>query len=172
MNNKLFAVPFVAVLIGLFFAFSGCTNEITTQDPSVKAENEKINVMVSILPQVEFVEKIGGDKVDVSEMIPPGFSPATYDPSPEQLIKLQDAEIYFRIGHIPFEEAQMDKLSDLNSQMIVIDTSKNVPLLQLASHSHGEEEHEGEHEHEDEHIHEGGTDPHIWMSPKLVKIQA
>jgi len=49
-------------------------------------------------------------------MIPPGFSPATYDPSPDQLRKLQDADIYFRIGHIPFEKAQMEKLEKLNTK--------------------------------------------------------
>ena len=46
--------------------------------------NKKINIMVSILPQANFVENIGRDKVSVSAMIPPGFSPATYDPDIEQ----------------------------------------------------------------------------------------
>jgi zinc transport system substrate-binding protein len=172
MNKKLFVLPFVTLLIGTIFVFSGCTNETTTSDAEMKAKNEKINILVSILPQVEFVEKIGGEKVDVHEMIPPGFSPATYDPSPEELKKLQGAEIYFRIGHIPFEKAQMDKLADLNSEMIVVDTSKNIPLLEMVAHSHGDEVHEDEHTDEDEHEHEGGSDPHIWLSPKLVKIQA
>jgi len=164
MNKNLLTASISTLLVGLIFAFSGCTDDTTMQNTELNAENKRINIMVSILPQVEFVEKIGGDKVDVSEMIPPGFSPATYDPSPEQLKKLQDAEIYFRIGHIPFEEAQMDKLSELNSDMIVIDTSENISLLELAAHSHAEDE--------DEHEHEAGTDPHIWLSPKLVEIQA
>ncbi len=168
MYRKIFVVPFMTIFVGAIFILVGCASETTTQDPQEKTENEKINVMVSILPQVEFVEKIGGNKVNVSEMIPPGFSPATYDPSPEQLTKLQDAEIYFRIGHIPFEKAQMGKLSNLNSKMTVVDTSKDIQLLQLAAHSHEEEEYDDEHEHEDE----GGADPHIWMSPKLVTIQA
>jgi zinc transport system substrate-binding protein len=112
-----------------------------------------------------FVERIGGDKVQVSEIIPPGFSPATYDPSPEQLQKLQEADLYFRIGHIPFEKAQMEKLESLNPEMKVVDTSEGIDLLKMEEHEH---EHEGDkHEHE----HEGG-DPHIWLSPKLVKIQA
>jgi len=102
-------------------------------------------------------------------MIPPGFSPATYDPSPDQLRKLQDADIYFRIGHIPFEKAQMEKLEKLNTKMKVIDTSNGIELLKLAAHSHGDKD---EHEKEKEHEHEAGNDPHIWLSPKLVKIQA
>jgi zinc transport system substrate-binding protein len=154
------------------------------QQPTLPVPNEEaqgvINVMVSVLPQVDFVERIGGDKVTVSEMIPPGFSPATYDPSPEQLRKLQDADLYFRIGHIPFEKANMERLEKINTTMKVVDTSQGIKLLTLAAHSHGEEEgeHEDHHEeddyddHEDEEHHEEGGDPHIWLSPVLVKIQA
>jgi zinc transport system substrate-binding protein len=72
--------------------------------------------------------------------------------------------------------------------MTVIDTSIGIELLTLAAHEHGDEpssaeaskgeEHaeegmeEHEEEHEDEHGHEEGDDPHIWLSPRLVKTQA
>ncbi len=46
-------------------------------------ENTKINIIVSILPQIDFVENIGKDKVSVSSMILPGFSPAAYEPNIE-----------------------------------------------------------------------------------------
>jgi zinc transport system substrate-binding protein len=113
-------------------------------------------------------------------MIPPGFSPATYEPSPQQLKKLQTADIYFRIGHIPFEKAQMGRLTQINNSMKVVDTSEGIELLEMTEHSHDKEEQgdepsfaeasEGK-EHGDEHDHEAG-DPHIWLSPKLVKTQA
>lgn len=145
---------FILLIAGILM-LPACTNDTITQ----VSEDERIEVMVSIVPQLDFVERIGGDKVDVNVMIPPGFSPATYDPSPEQLKKLQDAELYFRIGHIPFEKAQMDKLTNINRDMKVVDTSENISLLKLADHSHEDEDEEGD-------------DPHIWLSPKLVKIQA
>lgn len=161
--KKIIGFLLVVILLGgISFFLIGYKKNTTIQNNS--GEN-KINVMVSILPQVDFVQRIGGDKVMVSEMIPPGFSPATYDPSPEQLKKLQLADIYFRIGHIAFEKSQMKKLENLNSKMTVIDTSKSITLLELATHSHEEDEHK-----EDEY--EAGDDPHIWLSPKLVKIQA
>jgi zinc transport system substrate-binding protein len=138
-------------------------------------DSEKTNIMVSILPQVDFVERIAGDSVNVTAMIPPGFSPATYDPSPEQLKHLQNAQIYFRIGHIPFEEAQMSRLQKINPSMKVIDTSSGINLLTLPSHDHEEDEDSHGHEEEAENNHdheESGDDPHIWLSPQLVKIQA
>lgn len=164
MKKVFFVSIFTIFLIGTSLVLFGCTNNNT---PQTETES-KINVIVSILPQVDFVERIGGDKVKVSEMIPPGFSPATYDPSPNQLRKLQDANIYFRIGHIGFEKAQMEKLEKLNAKMKVVDTSEGISLLSLADHHH---EDEGE-KHEDDEDHEAGDDPHIWLSPKLVKIQA
>jgi len=169
MHKKIFIVSLIGILIVGTFLLASCSKQ------TVKENDSKINVMVSVLPQVDFVERIGGDKVAVLEMIPPGFSPATYDPSPGQLQKLQTAEIYFRIGHIPFEKAQMEKIKQINSSMKIVDTSKGIELLKLAAHSHDDEEHEYEHgegEHENEEEHEEGDDPHIWLSPKLVKIQA
>ena len=108
-------------------------------------KNTKINIIVSILPQIDFVENIGKDKVEVSAMIPPGFSPATYSPEIEQLKKLSEADLYIRIGHIPFEKTQMKRLADLNPEMRIIDSSKGIEIYE--------------------------NDPHIWMSPRLVKIQ-
>lgn len=138
---------------------SGCSTKINQDN------HDKLSVMVSILPQIDFVERIGGNKVTVEAMIPIGFSPATYEPSPEQMKKLSKADLYIRIGHIPFEEAQMDNLIDINPDMIVLDSSLGVDLRSLEAHSH-----EDNHEHGDEH--EEGDDPHIWLDPNLVKIQA
>lgn len=164
---------FFAFFTAASLALSGCGQNNPVSGPG----EEKINVMVSVLPQVEFVERIGGDKVSVTEMIPPGFSPATYDPSPEQLAKLQKAELYFRIGHIPFEKAQMGKLEQINPEMKVVDTSAGISLLTMAAHSHdhdkdGAEPEEEEEEQGREEEHETGNDPHIWLSPNLVKVQA
>jgi len=178
--NKTVIIAAVAVIIvgGLVFLLTNKENTPSGNPSEMAMESEKIDVMVSILPQVDFVSRIGGDKVRVTAMIPPGFSPATYEPSPSQLEELQDADIYVRIGHIEFEKARMAQLESLNPDMTVVDSSEGIELLTLAAHSHEEEDHEhghedeGSHEHEEAHEHEAGDDPHIWLSPRLVKIQA
>ena len=147
-------IKFVILTI-VAISLSSCSNYQTN--------NDKINIMVSVLPQVDFVEKIGGDKVNVTAMVPPGFNPATYEPIPEQIKKLSRAEGYIKIGCLPFELAQLDKLSSLNRKMVIIDSSQGVELEMLDSHSHGEEVPLNE---------DVGYDPHIWMSPRLVKTQA
>jgi zinc transport system substrate-binding protein len=160
-------------------------------------EIEEINVIVSILPQKEFVESVGGTHVIVKELIPPGASPATYDLSPKDLIAIEEADIYFRIGHIPFEDSHIEQIQSVNPDLVVVDTSESVPLLNFGEghdghdeheeDEHDEDGHEGEHDelgddhddseeggemHDDHEGHDhSGVDPHIWLSPNLVKLQ-
>jgi len=129
-----------------------------------------INVQVSILPQKYFVERIGKDRVTVDVLVKPGKSPATYSPSPGQIKKLALSKVYFRIG-VPFENGLLNKLKAIHGLQIV-DTREGIALRQM------EEDHEDDHDHEDHHEkdhedhHHTGDDPHIWMSPAAVKIQA
>lgn len=132
----------------------------------------KISVFVSILPQKYFVERVGGDQVAVSVMVGPGQSPATYEPLPQQMSALATAQIYFRIG-VPFETAWIDKLQTLNRELILVDLREGVPLRTMETpHHHPPAETTAGTVHSD-HYHGGGLeDPHIWLDPLFVKIQA
>ena len=134
-------------------------------------------VFVSILPQQYFVQQIGGKHVDVQVMVAPGASPATYEPKPQQMAALSKARLYFAIG-VPFETAWMDKIAAANSSMQVVHTEQGIHKQPMAAHHHeGEHHHEDEHDgdadqhSEDSHHGHGILDPHIWLSPPLVKVQ-
>jgi zinc transport system substrate-binding protein len=76
---------------------------------------------------------------------------------------LSHSKLYFRIGHIPFENAWMKNISSNNPHLKIIDTSVGVDLIET-----GEDK---DHRHQVNHQHVG-IDPHIWLSPRAVKIQA
>ncbi len=126
------------ILLLLTAVFAGCIAHEEHAD-------ERMQIAVSILPQKEFVESVGKDKVSVMVMIPPGASPATYELSPGQLKDISRAKLYVRIGHIPFEKTWITKITSANRDMLVVDSSKGIDIV--------------------------GNDPHIWLSPALVKIQ-
>jgi zinc transport system substrate-binding protein len=133
-------------------------------------------ISVSILPQKYFVEKIVGDKFNVNVMVKPGFSPATYEPKTSQMRDLVKSDIYFSID-VPFEKVWLEKFKQSAKNTLFVDTSKGIEKLAMEAHSHGEEQHHEEDKHEEhdheEHAHDhGGLDPHIWLDPILVKIQA
>lgn len=168
----------ILLIVGGIAAFSFSQEQAKNhQYNNSKSKDRPLRVMVSILPQVQFVKKIGGTEVEVTAMVREGYSPATYEATPQQMKDLADSDLYMRIGYIPFELTHMEDIAQSNPALQVVDTSENVPLRTLEAHTH---EHEEEHNQEDEHIHkdehdhdheEGAVDPHIWLSPQRVRTQ-
>lgn len=122
-------------------------------------------VAVTIVPQATFVEAIAGDLVEVVTIIPPGGSPASYEPTPQQMADIADSIVYFTIG-VPAETGNiLPQTSDDLNVVDLVDLVNDVyPDLMFE-----EDEHEEEHEEEDGHDH-SGRDPHIWLSLKRVKV--
>lgn len=136
----------------------------------------KPEISVSIAPQKYFLEKIAKDKFDINVMVKAGSSPHTYEPKTSQMKSLSNSKIYFYTG-IEFEKAWLDKFKKSAPNTIFVDSSAGIERMGMAEHSHEEESKATNHkdekhnDHEDEHDHEG-LDPHVWLDPVLVKIQA
>jgi zinc transport system substrate-binding protein len=127
---------------------------------------DKLQVFVSILPQKFFVEQIGKDLVDVHVMVEPGASPETYEPKPRQMVALSKARLYFAVG-VPFEKAWLQRIAASNPRMGIVHTERGIQKMPMAVDAHVQgKDHKGEH---DDH---GVLDPHIWLSPPLVIMQA
>lgn len=141
--------PMRLILVAIFFF-------TTISSRPVEAENPPnvIRAFVSILPQAYFVERIGGDLVAVNVLVGPGMSPATYEPTPKQLSALSGAHVFFRIG-TPFEDGLIRKISDSFGNLKIIDTRRGITMRYFRESGKGER-----------------ADPHIWLDPKRVKIQA
>jgi len=135
-------------------------------------DSNKLQITVSIVPQKYFVERIGGEHVEVNVMVRPGDNPATYEPKPEQLKALSRADAYISIG-VPFENAWLDRIRLANGKMMIVDTTQSIQRIPLEVHHHREDEKDTRAESQNAQGHTAETlDPHIWLSPKLVKIQA
>jgi len=126
----------------------------------------RMPVFVSIAPQKYFVEKIGGDLVEIHTMVSPGASPATYEPKPRQMAALTKTKVYFAIG-VPFENRWLPKIAVANPLMEVIHTEHGIVKIPMQTfhHSGSEKQHAKS-------SNPRRLDPHIWLSPKLVSIQA
>jgi len=134
-------------------------------------------VAVSIIPQMWLVEQIGGGHVDVTAMVGPGESHETYEPSDAQISRLMSGAALFCVG-IPFENSRAFSAIRSQAALRVVDTREGVPLREMTllercgepSHGGHAEDKEGEAASHG-HAHDG-KDPHIWLSPRLLKIQA
>jgi zinc transport system substrate-binding protein len=127
----------------------------------------KVKVVVSILPQEYFVERVGGERVEVEVLVGPGQSPHTYEPTPKQVAALADGQVYFRIG-MPFEDVLAEKIKGMFPGLRVVDTRKGITLRRMtADEAAADAREEGAHSGTG-----GEPDPHTWLDPRLVKVQA
>ena len=106
-----------------------------------------VNVTVSILPQVWFVENIGGDLVEVSVLVGPGHSPATYEPTPKQMAGLEQAGLFLAAG-VPFEKGLVPRVKALPKAPLIAGPEPAV------------------------HDHNHDTDPHTWLDPVQAMAMA
>jgi zinc transport system substrate-binding protein len=139
---------FILLLLIITIALSGCISQ-TENTAQVRAAT-------TITPLGEFVAAVGGERVNVSVLVPPGAEPHTYEPSPSQIRQVADADIYFKNG--VGLESWMDNIIGVNPQMLVVDTSRNVSLI---ADEEGAANTEGI----------GAMDMHIWLSPRRAMIQ-
>jgi len=127
-------------------------------------------VFVSIAPQKYFVQKIGGDLVSVAVLVPAGADPHTYEPKPKQMAELSKCAVYFAVG-IDFEKAWLPRIAGTNPKMRIVHTDDGIKKIIMTDHHHDKKTRHG-HVKTEHHHHEGTPDPHVWLSPALVKIQA
>ncbi len=127
-------------LLWLLVLLAGCGSSAT---PPLRPM-----VVVSVLPQAYFVERLAGDLVDIEVMIPPGASPSSYEPTIGQLRAMSEASLYVKVGHpnFPFERAWLDRLLSERSDLTVVDCAGD--------------------------LREANDDPHIWLSPGCVRTLA
>ena len=111
-------------------------------------------VFVSIPPQAFLVNWLAGDVVQVEVLLPPGASPATYEPTPKQMAALDRSQLFLQIG-TPFEGPVLAKIADLMPELRVVDCRIGVELEPIGGdgHDHGS----------------GLLDPHIWLDPQRMK---
>jgi zinc transport system substrate-binding protein len=138
------------LLLSILIALISCQQEVKRPDRPV--------IAVSIVPQKYLISSIVDTLADVVVMVPPGASPATWEATPAQMKQLSFATAYFRIGHIGFEKAWMEKIKELNDSMQIIDLSAGLELIK-ADYKHGDHSHTG-------------VDPHVWMSPASMEDMA
>lgn len=117
-----------------------------------------LKVIVSIVPQKYFVERIAGELVNVTVLIPPGASPAAFELSPSDMRTVSEADIWFSMGVIA-EREWVEEFTDLNPDLLIVNTVADIEMFPFDRDSH-------HHDHQ-----HGDIDPHVWLSPELVKLQ-
>lgn len=175
MLSKKIIKKLTFILLIIIF-LSSCTSKKTeeTSDLGNKINEDRLKIVTSIYPMYDFTKKIVEDKAYVENIIPIGTQSHGWEPTPNDIIKLNDADmfIYNGAGMEPWVDDVLNSIN--NDDLIVVEASKGVELIESThDHSH-EDEHDHNHEddEDDHHGHSHGKyDPHVWISLKNSALE-
>lgn len=131
--------------------------------------SDKLQVLATTSIVADVVRQVGGEYVEVTQLLPFGADPHTFEPRPQDAAAIANARLVFANG-AGLEEFLEPLLESAGAMDKLVEVSEGIELLPFeeAEHAHAGEEHTHEHEGAD-HQHAGG-DPHTWMSPRNVLI--
>jgi zinc transport system substrate-binding protein len=139
------------IIIMIIIAVFACVFFLLTSPSKTVSNSEKLNVIVTVPPQADFVKAVGGERVAVTVMVPTGADPHTYEPLPQQMQNISKAQVYLSVGTpLEFELTYLSRIKELNPSLKVYNTSTGI-LLTPEGNSQS-------------------LDPHVWVSPKNAKI--
>ncbi|MGG1657925.1 metal ABC transporter substrate-binding protein [Brevibacillus sp. NRS-1366] len=162
-------------IISLITAVSivGCGAKDTASTPQTDGQTAaKPKVYTTIYPLEYAAKRIGGEHVDVTNLVPPGVEPHDYEPTGKDMVALAGADIFAFNGSglelwVDKAVANLDK-----NKTVVVNATEGLDLLHAAAHEHEEEGKTDEHA-EEAHEHDHGEfDPHVWLDPTKLKAQA
>lgn len=166
---KRILIPYGSVLfaVSLILIGTGCSR--TEESGSITGE---YTVVVSILPQKYFVERIASSELNIIVVVPPGASPAVYEPSPSDMRNISQADVWFTIG-VGFERAWIPRFAGSNPNMTIVSTIRDIDRLPIDRYSIPDGIEPSPAFEDNEHNHANSSeDPHVWLSPELVRKQA
>ncbi|MGN0507659.1 MAG: metal ABC transporter substrate-binding protein [Ruminococcus sp.] len=159
---------FLSFALSLFIVFT--TLFTLTSCSSAKSESKndsgKVSVVTTIFPYYDFTRSIAGDKADIKLLLSPGSEPHSYEPSPSDIVAIENCDIFIYNGGESDEwvESVLDSIE--NKNMKVMRMMDYVDLFYEQSVDHDEHEHEDGDGDEHDHEHGEEYDEHIWTSVK------
>ncbi len=130
-------------------------------------EPGKLAIIATLFPQYDFARRIAGEKADVSLLLPPGADSHSYEPTPSDMLRIADADLFIHGGQQtePWALRILAALAD-SGRVAGVDSSTNIQLIA----SGGQEENDAEDQSHDSHSH--AVDPHYWLDPHLAMLVA
>lgn len=118
----------------------------------------KIKVLATLFPLYDMAKNIGGDKADVSLLLPPGVEAHSFEPKPGDMVKINQADIFIYTGKYMEPWAEKIIQSVTNKNLLIVDAGKGIKMIPAVFHDADEPA--------------GSPDPHIWLDFDNAKIMA
>lgn len=156
MRSKIYLFFVLLVVVSLGLAACGASTAPTSGN-----QTGKLKVIATTTIVADVVRQVGGDLIDLQTLLPVGADPHAFDPRPQDIAAVADADVVFASG-AGLEEFLQPLLDSAGAGDKMFEVSERIDLLEMEADAHADEA-------DGEHAHEGG-DPHTWTDPNNVII--
>jgi zinc transport system substrate-binding protein len=159
----------ILFLLCIVFLISSTWSISFGEQKGIKA-GKKLYVVTTLFPLYDFSRAVGGEKIHVTLLLPPGTEAHTFEPAPHDIVRISKADVFIYTGRL-MEPWVDDILSGVvNKNLLVVDTSKDIELID--THDPGEKDRSFHHTNvsEKHNHHHYNKDPHIWLDPHNAVI--
>jgi len=155
LKSKTMKKKYFLIIFSLFFIACG-SNSQDTEVP--------VKIITTLFPQYDFTKQITLEKANVELIIPPGIEPHSFEPTPQEIIEIQNADLFIYTSKYmePWAYRLIENLQ--SKKPLIVDVSQNIKLLSIHNeHIDHLHDHKGTHQ-------KHSFDPHIWTEPENAKI--
>jgi zinc transport system substrate-binding protein len=139
----------IIFVAGILLIVAGALYLATSSKTASQVSSEKLTVVTTIFPLYDFAKAIGGERAEVSLLLPPGVEAHSFDPKPSDIAKINNASIFVYTGSFMEPWAEDIIRGANNKNLKVVDASTGITLIPGIFH--------------DEYEPAGANDPHIWL---------
>lgn len=146
-------LTFLIAAVFFIFLLTGCSSERGKDVPAVNdTKSAKIQIVATLFPQYDFARQIAGGKAEVKLLLPPGVESHSYEPTPSDIIKINESDLFIYTGEYmeAWSQKIIESMQDSDSKSLVLDLSQGIELVRTG---------------EIEHLY----DPHIWTDPLIAE---
>jgi zinc transport system substrate-binding protein len=156
MKRIIYIMLAAALAVALF---AGCAKA-----PKTEPDDGKINVVATIFPPYDFARAIAGDKADITMLLPPAAESHSYEPTPQDIIKIQNCDVFIYVGGESDEwvDGVLSSMDTSGMKIVTLMDCVEVVEEEVVEGMQDEEEEGAEGEAE--------YDEHVWTSPRNAKL--
>lgn len=155
MTKRLLALLLALTILPL----GGCGGSVPAQ---TSEGPHKLKVVTTLFPLYDFARQIAGDTAEVTLLLPPGIEPHAYDPTPRDVVRIREADLFIYTS--PEMEPWVQRILQgvQKEKTLVVEASQGIRLMEHAHDSEGARTPSSEAEKP------GAKDPHVWLDPVLA----